>query len=748
MKESKNTELGSPKNYIAFIMGLMLIIIIVLALLEYLFHSFVFAERTWLSFLVTVFTSAPIIGAVSFPIYKKLSFSSSSESLQQENENHNYAGRLINTSLLEATIESVADGIYVTDKSGKLARSNKKFASMWKIPQNILYSSVDENLLSFILDQVKEPEAFHKKIQDIYADPAMESHDLIEFKDGRVFERFSKPQRLGDEIIGRVWSFRDITIQKRIEADLIKERLLLRMVIDNLPDAIYVKDSQYRKTLANRTDLENMGCKSEEEAIGKTDFDYFSKDVADLFYEDDKKILEEGQTIFNREEFFIDKNGKKSWLLTSKIPLRDENGEITGLLGIGHNINNRKKSELIREAMYEISEAAFAASDMISLFGKIREVIGTLMKVNNFYIALYDEETDMLSFPYMIDEYDPPYHPKKFGRGLTEYILRTGEATLIDTEKDLELQRTGEVELVGTPTVIWLGVPLKIGGKPIGVIVVQDYADAKTYGEEEMQILVFVAGQIAQVIERKRNSDAMSQFAQELKEANQSKDKFFSIIAHDLKSPFQGLLGYSQILSTEFDTLSEEEKKLFISSIDELSNSAYKLLENLLEWSRLQTGKMAFNPENLNLLIELYPTLSLVKQTAWNKEIELTYSIDNSIFVFADKNMLNTIVRNLISNSIKFTNPGGIIKVASKLYNGSVEMSICDSGVGMSKNDLEKLFKLDKTISTKGTANEEGTGLGLLLCKEMINQHKGKIWVESELGKGTTFFFTLPIRLN
>ncbi len=746
MKKSTKTELGGRENFLIIIAIVLLIMVLISALVVAVVQSFFATATLWMSFLLTIFASSIITAFISFFILKRYSQLLFSKYTTQDNATQIYADSIYDQSLLEAALESTADGILVIDRNGKVSKANNKFARMWNIPQSLIEAKDDEKLLAFILDQLKEPQSFIEKVRELYENPQLKSYDILEFKDGRIFERLSKPQKLNGEIVGRVWSFSDITKQKSIEADLIKERFLLRTVIDNLPDAIYAKDSMYRKTLANRTDLLNMGCRSEAEALGKTDFDFFSKEEAEAFYADDKKIIEQGQTIINREESFIDEGGKKNWLLTSKIPLRDDDGNITGLLGIGHNINARKKSELVREAMYEISEAAFAASDMISLFGKIREVIGSLMKVNNFYIALYDEQTDMVSFPYMVDEYDPPYQPKKFGRGLTEYILRTGEATLIDTEKDLELQRTGEVELVGTPTVIWLGVPLKIGGKSIGVIVVQDYADAKTFGEEEMQILVFVAGQIAQGIERKRNSDALNQFAQELKEANQSKDKFFSIIAHDLKSPFQGLLGYSQILSTEYETLSEEEKKLFISSIDELSNSAYKLLENLLEWSRLQTGKMVFNPEQLNLFVELFPTLSLVKQTAWNKEIELTYSIDSSIFVQADKNMLSTIVRNLISNSIKFTNSGGNIMVASKLVNNFVEISIADSGIGMRKEDLEKLFKLDKTISTKGTANEEGTGLGLLLCKEMINQHGGKIWVESELGKGTTFFFTLPVK--
>lgn len=229
----------------------------------------------------------------------------------------------------------------------------------------------------------------------------------------------------------------------------------------------------------------------------------------------------------------------------------------------------------------------------------------------------------------------------------------------------------------------------------------------------------------------------------QLKEAIVTKDKFFSIIAHDLKTPYQGLLGYSQILSAEYTTLTEKEKLTFIKSIEELSQNSFKLLENLLEWSRLQTGKIVFDPENLNLLLELFPTLGLLKQTAQNKQIILDYEIGNSIFVYADKNMLSMIIRNLVSNSIKFTNPAGSISIRVKTDDEFVEVSIADTGVGMTKNVLDNLFNLDKSISTKGTANEEGTGLGLSLCKEMITRHGGKIWAESEVGKGTTFFFTL-----
>ncbi|MCK9281672.1 MAG: ATP-binding protein [Melioribacteraceae bacterium] len=529
------------------------------------------------------------------------------------------------------------------------------------------------------------------------------------------------------------------------EEAIVRERILLRTLIDNIPDAIYAKDLECRKTLANKTDLENMKCNSEEEALGKTDYDYFAKEVADAFYKDDQEIITTGKSVLSREEYFFDSNGKKNWLLTSKAPLRDPEGKIIGLIGIGHNITHRKKSELIREVLYDISESALSSKDIDSLYKKIHEEISKLMSGKNFYIAIYDEIKDEISFPYMVDEYDDPYDPKKPGKGLTEYVLRSGEAKLIDIELDMKLRELGEVELIGTPTEIWLGVPLKLYGKTFGAIVVQDYHDPNAFKEEELQLLSFVADQISQTIERKKYIDAINKYAQELAETNLTKDRFFSIIAHDLKSPFQGLLGYSQILVDEFPTLNEDEKKEFILSIDELIHSAYKLLENLLEWSRLQTGKMPFKPELIPVKHEMNGTLNLLAQTASNKGINLEYNIDNSIIVFADKNMFAAIIRNLISNAIKFTNIGGKIIVDAVKKENHIEFSVTDSGVGMPKERIADLFKIDKSISSKGTANEEGTGLGLLLCKEMVDKHSGKIWIESELNKGSKFSFTLPL---
>ncbi|MBA4405883.1 hypothetical protein C0389_01280 [bacterium] len=259
--------------------------------------------------------------------------------------------------------------------------------------------------------------------------------------------------------------------------------------------------------------------------------------------------------------------------------------------------------------------------------------------------------------------------------------------------------------------------------------------------------MVGIVGFAIDITERKNAEDKFQKMNEELKELNSTKDKFFSIVAHDLKSPFQGLLGYSQILSEEYETLSEEEKKEFINNINELSRNTHELLDNLLVWSRIQTGKIIFNPDVFNLHNKLAPTISLLTQTAKNKNITVDNMIDRKTFVNADINMLSTILRNLIANAIKFTNPEGRIVISSKRLEKFVEVSVIDNGVGIPKENLDNLFKIGQNISTKGTADEEGTGLGLILCKEMIQMHGGKIWAESEVGKGCQFSFSIPAKI-
>jgi len=234
----------------------------------------------------------------------------------------------------------------------------------------------------------------------------------------------------------------------------------------------------------------------------------------------------------------------------------------------------------------------------------------------------------------------------------------------------------------------------------------------------------------------------------ELYELNASKDKFFSIIAHDLKNPFNTIIGFSEMLNEEIKSGDSARIEEYSGMINISAVQTLRLLENLLEWAKSQTGKLLFNPVPINLSGLFNEEFSMLNDMAKGKNIELKSSFPADLTVLADKNMLKTILRNLISNSIKFTHRNGKVEVKAIIDNKQVEISVSDSGIGMTKETTAKLFRIDANLSTQGTENEKGTGLGLILCKEFVEKNGGKIWVESESGKGSTFKFILPLVSN
>jgi len=229
-----------------------------------------------------------------------------------------------------------------------------------------------------------------------------------------------------------------------------------------------------------------------------------------------------------------------------------------------------------------------------------------------------------------------------------------------------------------------------------------------------------------------------------LKELNEQKDKFLSIIAHDLKNPFTALLGFSQLLMNEAEDLDTREVQEYSSKIYKAAEGVLNLLENLLQWSRYQLNRLEFNPENLILFHLVEESLDYLKINTEKKDINIFISIPENLIVHADQTMIGTVLRNLISNAIKFTHHGGNISISSETKDDFVIVKVIDNGIGIKKEIIEKLFKLGENISMLGTKSERGTGIGLLLCKDFVEKNNGKIWVESIPEKGSTFYFTLP----
>jgi len=229
-----------------------------------------------------------------------------------------------------------------------------------------------------------------------------------------------------------------------------------------------------------------------------------------------------------------------------------------------------------------------------------------------------------------------------------------------------------------------------------------------------------------------------------LKENVATKDKFFSIIAHDLKEPFNTIIGFSNLLLKTIDQNEPAQIKEMVRHIFNSSMHSFELLNNLLEWSRSQTGRIEFKPDYLRIKEVISSVTGLLQDTADKKKIELSIIDENDLTVWADSKMVETVVRNLVTNALKFTRPGGKIIISCTDNQEDARLSVEDNGVGMGKEQLENLFRIDTHFSTPGTDNERGTGLGLLLCREFIERHGGEIRVESEPGKGSSFSFSLP----
>ena len=436
--------------------------------------------------------------------------------------------------------------------------------------------------------------------------------------------------------------------------------------------------------------------------------------------------------------------GKKKWISDFSIPIKDQNtGDVIGLQGILQDITIQKRNEQINQTLLKISTAINSTTSLEELFPKIHNAIAGIIEAQNFYIALLDADGKNIIFPYIKDKKNPlPGEPLSLTtEGSLIGEIFCNQKVLLLRQDDLKIRY--EKNAVSIPK-CWLGASHGLNGVPISAVVVQSYNDSECYNEEDKRLIQRVAEYVAISVERKQAENEIKIKNEELIKINANKDKFFSIVAHDLRSPFQGFLGLTEILAEDTNMFTKEELS---STTKDLFNSArnlFKLLQNLLEWSQIQKGTISFTPKAHNLSDLISQNIEIVSDFAKQKRIIIINAVKKNQSIYADEKMIDSVLRNLLSNSIKFTKPGGKIIVSEiNTQNDLVEISISDDGIGMSAEMINKLFKIEEKVGQVGTEGEPSTGLGLLLCKEFVEKNGGKIWVKSEERKGSTFCFTL-----
>ena len=402
-------------------------------------------------------------------------------------------------------------------------------------------------------------------------------------------------------------------------------------------------------------------------------------------------------------------------------------------------ITNEDKSSynVLIEGLFSESEGKclLTATDITSL----RRADEKLRNSEERYRRLFETAQDGI---FILDAFNGkivdvnPYLIKLLGYSYEEFIGKELWEIGIFNNKDdskagiVELQNNGYIRYEDRPLVTKEGNQINV-----------EYV-SNVYLVDTLKV---IQCNIRDITDRKKAEEALKQSEARLRELNATKDKFFSIIAHDLKSPFTSIIGLSELLVQQVHKHDYEGIEEYATIIQNSSWRAMDLLTNLIEWSRSQTGRMEFNPSKFELVELINEVTILSNDSAKQKSITISMDLPFSISVFADKPMISTIFRNLISNAIKFTNPGGNIIISARKNEHELTITVSDSGVGIKKEAINKLFRIEESISTTGTGGEEGTGLGLLLCHEFVLKHGGKIWAESEPGDGTKFNFTIPL---
>lgn len=547
---------------------------------------------------------------------------------------------------------------------------------------------------------------------------------------------------------------RDITERKKAEEEQIRSEIRFKRLFDGLGDAVFVTrvggEDKGRILEVNSAAITQTGYSREELLKMNIIKELSVAGSGELSADDWEEKLLKGEVVTTVEKKKR-KDGTEFWteMIVTQIDFKGEKAS----LSINHDITNRKRAEQIQKILYNIANAVIASYNLENFISLIQKELSTIIDTSNFYIALYDHTTDHISLPFFADEKDE-FISFPAEKTLTYYVIETKKSLFVTKKEIKKLEKSGKFIHRGTYAEIWLGVPLKTGGKVTGVLAVQSYTDENAFNESDVKMLEFVSAQISISIERKKKEQELISTLKKATESDRLKSAFLATMSHELRTPLNAIIGFSDLISPDWPI---EEVYDFARTINSSGSHLLSIVEDLFDITLIESGETKIEKKKVDILLLLNDInkIMLTEQQKLDKvNIEMSLVIpkeSENLILNTDSVKLKQILINLIKNALKFTHGGQInygFSIEDIKGSSYFKFYVSDTGIGISKDKQEFIFDLFRQIDDSHTRTYEGTGIGLSISKKLTELLGGSIWLESEENVGSTFYFTIPYEMT